>query len=507
MQVGRTGVLTPVARLAPVFVGGVTVTNSTLHNQDQVRRKDVRISDTVIVRRAGDVVPELVASRPEMRAADVAEWQMPDHCPACGSPVVKVQAKHVCTGGVACPDQKLYRIAHFASRPCMDIDGLGEATVAQLIEANLISTISDLYSLEAAQIATLEGYATRSAKKLVDAIQGTVGMPLARFLAALGIEDVGESTAKLLARSFGTFDALLAATDDQLMALPDVGAATTASIRGVFDDEHFGAECRKLASIINPPPAAMIAEGPLTGKSVAVTGTLPSLSRDEAKAIIESLGGKPVDSVSKKTFAVVAGAEAGGKLTKALELGIPVHDEAWLLELDAGTPKEQKADPAAQEAKRIQAEIDSRPHPTWDARIQVENAAEVVAALNKAGLPIGTGAAKDQIVCVLEVSDCPKALIASPNGLVYRIEPTVFEPAFWSFAVANYYLITGNLTDRALIAERVAFNPATGKIDGIALNRSRSDSPSGMNLDAMLTALGLNREKASVPAYEQGALF
>jgi DNA ligase (NAD+) len=503
VQVGRTGVLTPVARLEPVFVGGTTVTNATLHNEGQVRLKDVRDGDMVIVRRAGDVIPEVVASIPEMRPeGGLPEWSMPAHCPACGSAVVKVQAKHVCTGGVSCPDQQLYRIAHYGTRLCMDIDGLGESRVAQLIAEGLISAMSDLYALTPEQIAPLEGMGARSAKKLVNAIQGTTGRPLARFIAALGIEDVGDATAKLLARSFGTFDALLLATEEQLMALPDVGPATTASILGAFTDPHFGEECRKLAALVAPAAADMAVEGPLTGKSVALTGTLPSLSREEAKAIIESLGGKAASSVSKKTYAVVAGEAAGGKLDDAKALGIPVYDEAWLLALDAGTPKEEKLNFASIEAERIKAAIAATDRPTWNSRVEVKNAVEVISALSAAGLPIG--ASGDDIVCVVAVGEAPIALVASPNGRVYRFEPTVFEVGFWSFAVANYYLVTGNQADRAKLAEQAGVNTSEIKISGRAINRAKSDAPSGMTLDAMLESLGIHGEEAKV---EQGSLF
>lgn len=260
VQVGRTGVLTPVARLAPVFVGGVTVTNATLHNLDWVREKDVRVGDTVIVRRAGDVIPAITQSLPEVRAENVQEWAMPATCPACSSPVIRVQAKHVCTGGAACPDQRLYRIAHFASRRAMDIDGLGESTVAQLIEHKLVQTASDLYALTPAQLLGMEGFADRSAAKLVDAIQSSTGRPLAKFLFALGIEEVWDGTAKRLAAHFGSFDAVLAASESDLLSVDDVGPATAASILGAFADPHFGAECRKLASLVAPAGEARVVE-------------------------------------------------------------------------------------------------------------------------------------------------------------------------------------------------------------------------------------------------------
>lgn len=332
IQVGRTGVLTPVARLKAVSVGGTTIRNVTLHNQDQVWAKDVRVGDTVVVRRAGDVIPEIVRSLPELRPEGAVQWHMPGHCPTCGSPVVQVQAAFVCTGGTSCPDQRLYRIAHYGSRLGMDIDGLGESSVEQLLGAGLIETISDLYSLEADKVAALDGWGAVSAAKLLAAIQATVGRPLRKFLFALGIEGVGEGTAKRLAQAFGSWEALRKATEADLLAVPDVGPITVSSILAVFHDPHNGPELDWLASIVKPAEEARAAGGVLAGKTVVITGTLPTLSRDAAKALVESLGGKASDSVSKKTFAVVAGEAAGSKLTKAKDLGVPVYDEAWLLE-------------------------------------------------------------------------------------------------------------------------------------------------------------------------------
>lgn len=332
IQVGRTGVLTPVARLNPVFVGGVTVTNSTLHNQDQVWAKDIRIGDTVVVRRAGDVIPEIVRSLPELRNNGEV-WQMPHHCPSCGSPVIQVQAAHVCTGGTSCPDQRLFRIAHFGSRLGMDIDGLGESSVEQLLEAGLIASTSDLYRLDAAKVATLEGWGKVSAANLLSAIADSVGRPLRKFIFSLGIEGVGEGTAKRLAAAFGNWEALRAASEAELLAVPDVGPITVASIMAAFSDPHYGPEIDLLASYVRPATEAVVAGGVLSGKTVVITGTLPTLSREEAKALVEALGGKASDSVSKKTYAVVAGEAAGTKLTKAQELGVLVADEGWLLGL------------------------------------------------------------------------------------------------------------------------------------------------------------------------------
>lgn len=331
VQVGRTGVLTPVARLEPVFVGGVTVSNVTLHNQGQVHLKDVRVGDTVIVRRAGDVIPEIVGSLPQHRPADAQAWVMPETCPECGSHVLQVQSAHVCTGGVSCPAQRLYRITHLASRGGLDIGGLGEQSAAQLIDAGLVSHAADIFELSVAALMTMPGWGLTSASNLFEEIQACVGRPLPRFLFALGIEGVGEGTAKRLARAFGTWEALRAASREALLAVPDVGDITADAILAAFADPHFGPDMDRLAACVKPAPEAVLTgEGPLSGKTVVVTGTLPTLSRDEAKALIEKLGGKASDSVSKKTSVLVAGEAAGSKLKKAQDLGVAVHDEAWL---------------------------------------------------------------------------------------------------------------------------------------------------------------------------------
>ena len=337
IQVGRTGVLTPVARLQPVFVGGVTVTNGTLHNLAQVRLKDVREGDMVIVRRAGDVVPEIVASLAERRSSHSKEWVMPDVCPSCGSHVVQIQASHVCSGGTACPDQRLYRIVHFGSRLGMDIEGLGETTVNELLAQNLIRTTSDLYGLNAAQLVNLPGWGETSAYNLIAAIQGgRETRALRKFLFAIGVEGCGEGTAKRLAMAFGSWDALVLATREQLLAVPDVGPITADAFLQTLSDPHSGAEIHKLAAIVKPLSEQKAGQGPLTGKSIVVTGTLPTLSREDAKAAIEAAGGKAAGSVSAKTFAVLAGDAAGSKLTKAQDLGIQVWTEAQFLELVGG---------------------------------------------------------------------------------------------------------------------------------------------------------------------------
>lgn len=343
VQVGRTGTLTPVGRLAPVRVGGVTVTNVTLHNEYQVNVvKGVRAGDTVIMRRAGDVIPELVRPMLELRPASSVPFSMPTSCPVCGSSVKFIPGSsegmgmHYCTGGTACPDQRLFRISHYGSRLMLDIEGLGEATVQVLLAEKLIENISDLYSLTADQLKDLKGWGLQSATNLVTEIHNTVGTrTLRRFIAALGIEGVGQGNAKLLAQHFSTWEAFRAATQAQLEAIEGIGEVTATSILDAFVDEHTGPEFDRLAVLVKPQPEAKKAEGPLSGKTIVVTGTLPTLSREQAKAMVEQLGGKTSDSVSKKTSAVVYGEAAGSKLTKAKDLDIPRYEEGWLLALAA----------------------------------------------------------------------------------------------------------------------------------------------------------------------------
>lgn len=343
VQVGRTGALTPVARLAPVHVGGVTVNNSTLHNEHQVNVvKGVRVGDTVIMRRAGDVIPELVRPVLELRPADAVEFRMPEHCPACGSAVRFVpgaeegMGQHFCTGGTACPDQRLFRIGHYGSRLCLDIEGLGDATVQELMDAKLIEKISDLYKLTVADLKVLPGWGVTSATNLVTEIQKSAGRPLRRFIAALGIEGIGEGAAKVLAQHFSTWEDFSTATAAQLTAIDGIGDGRAESILAAFGDENTSTEMARLAALVKPEPEAKKQTGgPLAGRAVVVTGTLPTLSREEAKALVEKLGGKPSDSVSKKTYAVVFGESAGSKLKKAEDLKIPRYEEGWLLALAA----------------------------------------------------------------------------------------------------------------------------------------------------------------------------
>ena len=348
IQVGRTGKLTPVARLAPVFVGGVTVTNATLHNLFEIRKKGVRVGDQVIVRRAGDVIPEVVgvmASGP--RPAYVQNFRMPRQCPICGSEVVreKGEANHRCTGGLFCAAQRKEAILHFAARRAMDIEGLGDKLVDQLVDANVIRTLPDLYRLGLSALVVLERMADRSALNLLAALEKSKQTTLPRFLFALGIRHVGESTAKDLAKHFGTLDALMgvdaesAATEEQLLQVPDVGPIVARSVHTFFQQPHNREVVEQLRACgVTWPEGAPTERGPqvLAGKTIVLTGTLPTLSRDAAKDMLEAAGAKVSGSVSKKTSYVVAGEDAGSKLAKAEELGVPVLDEAGMLALLAG---------------------------------------------------------------------------------------------------------------------------------------------------------------------------
>ena len=335
IQVGRTGALTPVARLAPVFVGGVTVTNATLHNEDEVRRKDVRVGDTVVVRRAGDVIPEVVRMLPERRPIMAPEFVLPKTCPVCGSHVVRGADEAVarCSGGLFCPAQRKQALLHFAARRAMDIEGLGEKLVEQLVDADIVRTPADLYRLGLLALANLERMAEKSASNLLEAIERSKTTTLARFIFALGIRNVGESTARDLARHFGALDALLEADETALLAVPDVGPIVAQCLLQFLAEPHNREVIEQLRAtgIVFPEGEGEAAElGPLAGKTLVLTGTLPQLARDEAKALIEAAGGKVSGSVSRKTHYVVAGSEAGSKLAKAQELAVPIIDEAQL---------------------------------------------------------------------------------------------------------------------------------------------------------------------------------
>ncbi|MFO1273550.1 MAG: NAD-dependent DNA ligase LigA [Rubrivivax sp.] len=337
IQVGRTGKLTPVAKLEPVFVGGTTVSNATLHNVFELRRKGVRVGDTVIVRRAGDVIPEVVGRVPGERASYVPNFRMPRECPVCGSRVLREKGgiDHRCTGGLFCAAQRKQALLHFAGRRAMDVEGLGDKLVDQLVDGGLIRTLPELYKLGVAKLSGLDRMAEKSAANLVAALEKSKSTTLARFLYALGIRHVGEATAKDLAKHFGSLDRVMDASVEQLLQVNDVGPVVAQSIRAFFDQPHNRevAEQLRAAGVRweeHDGAAADSAPRPLDGKTLVLTGTLPTLSRDQAKELIEAAGGKVAGSVSKKTHYVIAGEEAGSKLDKARELGVPVLDEAGL---------------------------------------------------------------------------------------------------------------------------------------------------------------------------------
>jgi DNA ligase (NAD+) len=342
VQVGRTGALTPVARLAPVFVGGVTVTNATLHNQDEIDRKDVRVGDMVIVRRAGDVIPQVVSveidQRPEPEPPRFSILQSYPVCPECGSHVVRLEGEAAarCTGGLVCPAQRKQALLHFAGRRAMDIEGLGDKLVDQLVDRGLVRTPADVYGLSLETLAGLERMAEKSAANLLQAVETSKATTLARFIFALGIRNVGETTAKDLAKHFGSLDKLIAAAEGDLLAVRDVGPIVAQSIIQFFSEPHNLGVVNKLrAAGVHWPESTGVQQstGILAGKTLVLTGTLPTLTRDVAKEKIEAAGGKVAGSVSKKTDYVVAGEEAGSKLAKAQELGVTILDEAGLLAL------------------------------------------------------------------------------------------------------------------------------------------------------------------------------
>jgi DNA ligase (NAD+) len=336
-QVGRTGAVTPVARLEPVEVGGVTVRNATLHNMDEVHKKDVRIGDTVYVRRAGDVIPEIVRVLPERRPKNARKVVLPKHCPVCGSDVIKPEGEAVarCTGGLFCPAQRKEAIKHFASRRAMDIEGLGDKLVEQLVELGLIHDPADLYSLTKEQLMGLERMGEKSAQNLLDALEHSKETTLARFLYALGIREVGEATSQTLARQFRSLEALEKASEEHLQETPDIGPIVAAHIAAFFRQPHNQEVIEKLlAAGIHWPEVEVPAaeEQPLAGKTFVLTGTL-SRPRGEIKAELQALGAKVAGSVSKKTDYVVAGEASGSKLDKARELGVTILDEQQLKQL------------------------------------------------------------------------------------------------------------------------------------------------------------------------------
>ena len=344
LQVGRTGAITPVARLAPVFVGGVTVTNATLHNEGEARRKDVRIGDTVVVRRAGDVIPEVVSVVVDQRPMKAdgeplhAAFELPKACPVCGSAVERPEDEAIarCSGGLFCPAQRKRALLHFAGRRALDIEGLGDKLMEQLVDHAIVKTPADLYKLGLLAMVNLERMAEKSALNILVAVEKSKHTTLARFIFALGIRNVGETTAKDLARHFGNLDALMAADLDRLQQVPDVGPVVAASIARFFAEPHNIEVIEQLrAAGVNWPEGESVAaaNSPLAGKTFVLTGTLPTLTRDEAKDMIEALGGKVAGSVSKKTDYVVAGADAGSKLDKAQALSVTILDETQFREL------------------------------------------------------------------------------------------------------------------------------------------------------------------------------
>ncbi len=337
VQVGRTGALTPVARLEPVEVGGVTVTNATLHNLDEIRRKDVRVGDTVSVRRAGDVIPEIVGVLVDRRPSEAREFTMPDHCPVCGSEVQRIEGEAVfrCVGGLFCAAQRKQALGHFAGRRAMDIDGLGDKLIEQLVERELVRSPADLYRLDATILSGLERMGEKSAENLLNAIERSKNTTLARFLYALGIREVGEATAQALATHFGTLEAIMAADETALWEVPDIGPKVASRIRAFFREAHNRDVVAQLQAVGVRWSEARTRQRTRTleGKTFALTGTLDTLSRDQAKAGLQKLGARVSGSVSNKTDYLVAGANAGSKLTKATELGVLIIDESALLDL------------------------------------------------------------------------------------------------------------------------------------------------------------------------------
>lgn len=337
-QVGRTGALTPVARLEPTFVGGATVSNATLHNMDEIARKDVRIGDTVIIRRAGDVIPEVVSVLTDRRPKNTKKIILPKQCPVCGSDVIHPEGEAVarCIGELVCPAQRKGILTHYASRKAMDIDGLGERLVELMVDTGMLTTVADIYHLSADKVAALERMGDKSAANLMRAIEKSKHTTLAKFIYALGIREVGESTANNLANHFGSLSAIEQADEDSLQQTPDVGAVVADNLYRFFREKHNIDVINALQNAgVSWPDIDVNQEGkkPLEGKTFVLTGTLEAMSRDQAKAQLIALGAKVSGSVSKKTDYVIAGSAAGSKLTKAEQLGVAVKNEAWLQQL------------------------------------------------------------------------------------------------------------------------------------------------------------------------------
>lgn len=336
IQVGRTGALTPVARLKPVFVGGVTVTNATLHNEDELKRKDVRVGDTVIVRRAGDVIPEVLKVVMERRPKNAKIFKMPSNCPICGSDVEREEDEAVirCSGGLYCSAQQIQAIIHFSSRRAMNIDGLGDKLIEQLVEKGLINNVSDLYTVTQEQLAELERMAEKSATNIIAALNNSKKTTLDRFLYALGIREVGDATARSLANHFGNLSAIQSASQETLEEVADVGPIVARHIVTFFLQSHNQEVINDLlAAGVHWPDVEIKTDQPLQGKTFVITGTLGTMKRDEAKQRLLELGAKVSSSVSKKTDYVVAGSEPGSKVEKARQLNVEILDEAGLLSL------------------------------------------------------------------------------------------------------------------------------------------------------------------------------
>lgn len=341
IQVGRTGALTPVARLEPVFVGGVTVTNATLHNEDEIRRKDIRIGDRVVVRRAGDVIPEVVRPLLEFRQdGQTRAFQMVHTCPACHSAIERLEGEAVwrCTAGLFCPAQRTQAIIHAVSRKALNIDGLGQRLISNLVEKEMIQTVADLYRLTPEDFEQISSLGSNTPQSLVAAIHNSKTVPLANFIFALGIRHVGESTARDLAFYFGQLRSVQHATREQLLQVPDVGEVVAESILHFFSEPHNQEVIQAMlqAGLVLQEPTKAQSHTPLSGLTFVITGTLPSYSRDEASELVRQAGGQVSGSVSRKTNYLLAGENAGSKLTKAKDLGIPVLDEAAFLAMLSG---------------------------------------------------------------------------------------------------------------------------------------------------------------------------
>ncbi|HSR62189.1 MAG TPA: NAD-dependent DNA ligase LigA, partial [Gammaproteobacteria bacterium] len=335
-QVGRTGALTPVARLEPVEVGGVTVTNATLHNEDEIKRKDVRVGDTVYIRRAGDVIPEVVKVVKDKRPKNSRPFKMPSKCPVCGSEVERLEGEAVsrCSGGLFCLAQQVQRIIHFASRRAMDIDGLGDKIIEQLVEKDLVKNVADLYEITRTQLAGLERMADKSAGNLVRAIEKSKQTTLPRFLYAIGIREVGEATARALAAHFGTLEAIMSASTKELEEVPDIGPVVAQHIVTFFKQKDNVEVIKRLRKAgVTWEEHKTHGEQPLSGQTFVLTGSLDSMTRDEATDVLQSLGAKVTGSVSKNTNYVICGAEPGSKADKAEELNVKILGEKDFLAL------------------------------------------------------------------------------------------------------------------------------------------------------------------------------